>query len=119
MKLTARDLANVGQLWLQDGRWGDRQFVSAGWIRAARTDRVATNDHVAQEYGYQIWLSTSDGHDAIMARGIGGQLIEIVPDLGLVVVALSHRDLRRPDPGTADTWDYAALVAGVIAPAVH
>ncbi len=119
VKLTARDLAKVGQLWLQGGRWGDRQLVSARWMRAARTDRVPTNDHVAQGYGYQVWLSTGDGHDAIMARGIGGQLIEIVPDLGLVVVVLSHRDLRRPDPGAADTWDYAALVAGVIAPAVH
>jgi CubicO group peptidase (beta-lactamase class C family) len=119
VKLTARDLAKLGQLWLQDGRWGDRQLVSARWMRAARTDRVATNDHVAQGYGYQVWLETSDGHDAIMARGVGGQLIEIVPDLGLVVVVLSHRDLRRPDPGAADTWDYAALVAGVIVPAFH
>jgi CubicO group peptidase (beta-lactamase class C family) len=119
LKLTARDLAKVGQLLLQDGRWGDRQLVSAHWMRSARTDRVVTNDHVAQGYGYQLWLETSNGHDAMMARGVGGQLIEIVPDLGLVVVVQSERDLRRPDPGTAETWDYAALVAGVIVPTVH
>jgi CubicO group peptidase (beta-lactamase class C family) len=54
-----------------------------------------------------------------MARGAGGQLVEIVPDLGLVVVALSHRDPRRLDTGTADDQDYVALVDSVIVPAVR
>jgi CubicO group peptidase (beta-lactamase class C family) len=118
LKLTPRDLAKIGQLWLQDGRWGERQLVSARWIRAAQTDTVGTNDHTAVEYGYQVWLRNSDGYHAILARG-PGQLLEIVPDRGLVVVALSRQDPRRRDPGAADDQDYVALVTAVIAPAVH
>jgi CubicO group peptidase (beta-lactamase class C family) len=118
VKLTARDLAKIGQLWLQDGRWENHQLVSARWIRSAQTDTVGTNDHTAVEYGYQVWLRNSDGYHAILARG-PNQLLEIVPDRGLVVVALSRHDQRRPDPGVADDQDYVSLVTAVIAPAVH
>jgi CubicO group peptidase (beta-lactamase class C family) len=111
-------MAKLGQLWLQDGRWNDRQLVPARWIKAARTDRVPTGDGDAEAYGYQVWLGTRDGHDAITARGSGGQLIEVVPDLGLVVAVLSHENLQRPDVGVADSRDYISLVATFIAPSI-
>ena len=53
-----------------------------------------------------------------MARGSGGQLIEMVPDLGLVVAVLSHENLQRPDVGVADSRDYIGLVATFIAPSI-
>jgi CubicO group peptidase (beta-lactamase class C family) len=119
LKLTARDMAKLGQLWLQDGRWHDRQLVPAEWIKAARAKHVPTGDNGAEAYGYQVWLGSSDGHDAVMARGSFGQLIQMVPDLGLVVAVLSHRDLRRPDVGTADNGSWISLVNTFIAPAIH
>jgi CubicO group peptidase (beta-lactamase class C family) len=119
LKLTARDMAKLGQLWLQNGRWHDRQLVPAEWIKAAWTKHVRTGDGGAEAYGYQVWLGTSDGHDAVMARGAFGQLIQMVPDLGLVVVVLSHVDLRRPDVGTADNGSWITLVNTFIAPAIH
>jgi CubicO group peptidase (beta-lactamase class C family) len=112
-------MAKLGQLWLQDGRWHDRQLVPAEWIKAMRTKHVATGDGAAEAYGYQVWLGTSDGHDAIMARGAFGQLIQMVPDLGLVVVVLSHIDLRQPDVGTADNGSWISLVNTFIARAIH
>jgi CubicO group peptidase (beta-lactamase class C family) len=119
LKLTARDMAKLGQLWLHDGRWLDRQLVPAEWIKAGGTTPVRTGDGLAEAYGYQVWLGTSDGHDAVMARGAFGQLIQMVPDLGLVVAILSHRDLRRPDVGTADNSSWISLVNTFIAPAIH
>jgi CubicO group peptidase (beta-lactamase class C family) len=119
LKLTARDMAKLGQLWLQDGRWSNRQLVPARWIKAARTDRVPINAPGNEAYGYQVWLGTSDGHDAITARGAGGQLIEMVPDLGLVVAVLSHQNPRNPDPGIAESDAYVSLVANFIAPAIR
>ena len=53
-----------------------------------------------------------------MARGAFGQLIQMVPDLGLVVVLLSHVDLRRPDVGTADNGSWISLVNTFITPAI-
>jgi CubicO group peptidase (beta-lactamase class C family) len=108
VKVTASDMAKLGQLWLQNGRWHNRQLVSAKWIKASRTDRVPTGDGVAGAYGYQVWLGTNGGQDAVMARGSGGQLIEIVPALGLVVTVLSDVDLVRPDVGTAETTSTSA-----------
>jgi CubicO group peptidase (beta-lactamase class C family) len=118
-KLTARDMARFGQLWLQEGRWEGRQLVSSEWIEAAETDRVPVGAS-GEDYGYQVWLATADGHDAVLARGFAGQLIEIVPDLGLVVAVLSRHDLdpRIPaEPGTADR-EYMSL-ATLIAPTIR
>jgi CubicO group peptidase (beta-lactamase class C family) len=112
-KLTARDMARFGQLWLQNGRWGDRQLVPSDWIQAAQTDRVPVRYGPVGAYGYQVWLGTADEHDALFAFGFAGQLIEIVPDLGLVLAVLSRHDPdpRVPqEPGTADT-EYTELVS--------
>jgi CubicO group peptidase (beta-lactamase class C family) len=118
-KLTARDMARLGQLWLQNGRWEAVQLVPSAWIEAARTDRVPTESPLGEAYGYQVWLDTADGHEAVLARGYAGQLIEIVPDLGLVVAVLSRHDLdpRVPaEPGTADREyeELAPLIAHTI-----
>ncbi len=116
-KLTARDMARFGQLWLQNGRWKDRQLVPAAWIQAAQTDRVPVNVPGAEAYGYHVWLGTANGHQALFAHGYAGQLIEIVPDLGLVVAVLSrHKD--PAEPGTAD-WEYVSLVSAIIAPLIR
>jgi CubicO group peptidase (beta-lactamase class C family) len=59
----------------------------------------------------------ANGHQALFAHGYAGQLIEIVPDLGLVVAVLSrHKD--PAEPGTAD-WEYVSLVSSVIAPRIR
>jgi CubicO group peptidase (beta-lactamase class C family) len=111
-KLTARDMARFGQLWLQNGRWEDRQLVPSAWIQAAQTDQVPVGFDPAEAYGYHVWLGSADGREAIFAFGFAGQLIEIVPDLGLVVAVLSRHnpDPRVPaEPGTADT-EYTELV---------
>lgn len=120
MKLTARDMVKVGQLWLQNGQWDDKQLAPAQWIKAARTAQVPTGDSAAEAYGYQIWLGASAGHDALMAWGLGGQLMEIVPDLGLVVAVLSDLPLgQQPAPGTANSDAWVGIVANFIAPNVH
>jgi CubicO group peptidase (beta-lactamase class C family) len=119
LKLTARDLAKLGQLWLHDGRWGDRQLVSATWMKDATTALVTAGEF---DYGYHIWVTEAADHDAFAAVGAGGQLIEVVPDLGLVVVALSTSPSDPtvgPDPGTADSFTYAEIVEHLVVPAIR
>jgi CubicO group peptidase (beta-lactamase class C family) len=119
VKLTARDMARLGQLWLRRGRWGERQLVSAAWMQAATTEQVSTGN---AGYGYQFWLARAGDHKAVLAAGKGGQLIEVVPDLGLVVVVQSSSptDPRvAPDPGTAGPFEYAEAVAALVVPAIR
>jgi CubicO group peptidase (beta-lactamase class C family) len=112
LKLTARDLARLGQLWLNQGRWAGRQLVSAAWVSESTTAHVDTHS-TPEQYGYQWWLTTADGHRAYAAMGYGGQLIEVVPDLDLVTVVAS-----TDAPGAAGAEVYLDLVSSYIAPAI-
>lgn len=97
LRLRPRDLAKIGQLVLQRGRWGERQVVPSGWIEAATAAEVQTTDPFLR-YGYQWWLAGSNFGDAqtpwVAGFGRGGQRVFILPDLELVVVvtAGNYRD---------------------------
>jgi CubicO group peptidase (beta-lactamase class C family) len=112
LKLTARDMERLGQLWLNQGRWAGRQLVSAGWVTESTTAHVDTHS-TPEHYGYQWWVTTADGHRGYAAIGYGGQLIEVVPDLDLVAVVAS-----TDGPGAAGAQVYLDLVSSYIAPAI-
>jgi CubicO group peptidase (beta-lactamase class C family) len=105
LELTARQMANVGQLYLDAGRWDGQVLVSAAWIRASVRDQVEVPDPFepwASGYGY-LWWTTPEG--AYAATGRGGQLILVVPALDLVVAAtaeLSDEDTWR---SSRFVWD--------------
>jgi CubicO group peptidase (beta-lactamase class C family) len=88
LRLRPRDLAKIGQLVLQRGAWNGTPVVPAAWIEAATAPQVSGPDRLS--YGYQFWLGRSlvDGRtvDWMMAPGLGGQRLFIVPALDLVVV---------------------------------
>jgi CubicO group peptidase (beta-lactamase class C family) len=110
LKLTARDMAALGQLHLDEGRWQGEQLVPTAWVHDATTEQVQTND-LATGYGYQWWVTTAAGHDAYAAIGYGGQLIEVVPDLRLVAVFSTD----VPETGAAvEARSYASIVSAKI-----
>ena len=64
MFISAYDLARFGYLFLNDGKWGDRQLVSQKWIAMARTPGPANAG-----YGFCNWYlnnpaTRSDGAEA-------------------------------------------------------
>jgi CubicO group peptidase (beta-lactamase class C family) len=111
LTLSARDMAKLGRLWLDEGRWEGRQLVSAAWVEEATQQHVSIGGESG--FGYQWWVTTADGHPAYAALGSGGQLLEVVPALGLVVVVSSTQAV-----GNAEADSYLELVATHIAPAV-
>ncbi|MFS2152442.1 serine hydrolase domain-containing protein [Rhizobium sp. Rhizsp42] len=86
-RLSARDAARFGQLYLDGGRWDGRQVIPASWVRESATAYSAT-DRGSMGYGYLWWTLNPDvfGPGAAMASGYGGQAIAIVPSKHLVVV---------------------------------
>jgi CubicO group peptidase (beta-lactamase class C family) len=84
----ALDLARLGLLYLNHGRWGDRQVLSERWI--AMTSAPCP---VEPRYGFMWWLNTdglmmpSAPHDSISALGAGGHLVLVDPMHDFVVVA--------------------------------
>ncbi len=109
-KLPARDLAKVGYLYLNGGRWDTAQVVPAAYVRASTQAHVPTGNPLAPGYGYQWWTTTEQGHRGFAAVGLGGQLVEVLPDLDLVVVITTDAARQREDASD--------LVGETIIPAV-
>jgi CubicO group peptidase (beta-lactamase class C family) len=109
LKLPARDLAKLGYLYLNGGRWDGTQVVPAGYVAAST--RAQSDPSVGSGgYGYQWWVTNEAGHDSFRAEGFGGQLVEVIPELDLVVVITSDAYQGRQNP--------ADLVGAVIVSAV-
>ena len=117
LKISAPDMAKIGQLMLDDGRWDGQQIVSTQWVTESTRAHVRTEEggFGGDNYGYHWWVTTADGHDAFAAFGFGGQLIEVVPDLDLVVVI----SCTVPERGVRlDAGIFEGVVDSLIAPAI-
>ncbi|GEP46301.1 6-aminohexanoate-dimer hydrolase [Brevifollis gellanilyticus] len=83
--LRPRDMAKLGQLFLNKGRWGDQQIVSEAWVRESTKQQVPYRG-----YGYQWWVRNFRTRDHLIegfaAQGLGGQFIIVLPDLETVAV---------------------------------
>jgi CubicO group peptidase (beta-lactamase class C family) len=108
LRLPARDLAKFGYLYLNGGRWDGAQVVPADYVAAST--RPQSEPGGPGDYGYQWWVTNETGHDGFRAQGYGGQLIQVIPDLDLVVVVTSDVNEGSRDP--------SRLVKAVIIPAV-
>jgi CubicO group peptidase (beta-lactamase class C family) len=111
LKLPARDLAKLGYLYLNGGRWDGVQVIPADYVRAAtRRQSVPPPAAGVDGYGYQWWVTTEHGHPSFAAVGYGGQFVQVIPDLDLVMVITSDAANRR--------WDAENLIGEAIVPAV-
>ena len=89
ISMTARDAAKFGQLYLDGGRWKDRQIISQEWVELS-TKRQTAGSPSTGEHGYSWWLRSFDGYSGFYAMGHGGQYIFAVPELNLVTVMTSR-----------------------------
>ena len=111
LKLPSRELAKFGYLYLNGGRWDGRQVIPADYVAAStRPHSTPPPDGPAEAYGYQWWVTSQAGHPSFLAVGYGGQLVQVVPGLDLVVVITSDPTQHRNDAG--------ALVDQAIIPAI-
>lgn len=82
LRLTPRDMAKLGFLFLNNGTWDGSQIVPEEWVATATSSLETLT--VETGYGYQWWTSPLIG--AYSARGYLGQLIYVFPALSMVVV---------------------------------
>lgn len=86
LRLTSRDMARLGYLYLREGGWNGRQIVSPEWVAAATTAWVRQDETLG--YGYQWWIYPELGGYA--AQGLGGQTVLVLPEHELVVVTTAQ-----------------------------
>ncbi len=87
-KMTARDMAKIGYLFLKKGNWFGNQVVSSAWVDQSSKFSVETSSF--HPYGYLWWRGqrTVNGLniETFYAAGNGGQNIFVFPSLDMVVV---------------------------------
>jgi len=92
LHLHPRDMAKLGLLWLNGGRWEGKQIVPADWMRAAsQAHSWGTGWAAGRGYGYGFWVDSS--RTIFAATGRGGQRIRVTPDKNLVVVLVGSFDV--------------------------
>lgn len=94
MYLTPRDMLKIGTLYLNRGKWGEREVIPAAWVDSSYVERTVSPWN-GNRYGYGWWTRTAHGHAVRFAWGYGGQFIFVVPTLQLVVVVTSDAESRR------------------------
>ncbi|WP_349555490.1 serine hydrolase [Pseudotenacibaculum sp. MALMAid0570] len=102
--LRPRDLAKIGQLYLQKGKWNGNQIIPEAFASKATSSIVKAAEgnplYKQFDYGYFWWVNPVDRngrkYNIFLARGAGGQLIIVEPKTELVVV-ITGWNLRRPN----------------------
>ena len=106
VKSNCRDLARFGTLFLADGNWDGTQVVPEAWVAEATEPSQELNSR----YGFLWWLNTPVEPDpeqeieanagdvnlswpdvaesTYAAQGLGGQVIEVQPDTGIVLTRM-------------------------------
>lgn len=135
MWLKPRDMAKIGLLYLQQGKWGEQQIIPANWVKESTTahsfpkkyrqvfDEAGNVDRkrtigswlfanlarpFSDGYGYQWWLDKRGIYSAV---GVGGQYIMVAPRENLVVAVTSKLS-------GADSFFPAKLLNKFILPAI-
>lgn len=86
--MNCRDLARLGQLYLNEGRWAGRQLVDAGYIREA-----VSPSPLNPAYGFLWWLNGTGRtpnapRSMYMAAGARGQFCFVLPEVNMVIATM-------------------------------
>lgn len=98
---STRDMARIGYLMLNKGKWEDKQVISEEWVKKT-TSVVSTYEEVKSRerfsYGYMWWLFDESApkfreeyRGAYLAWGAMGQYIAVIPALDMVVAFKTDR----------------------------
>lgn len=93
LELTSRDMAKIGLMVLNGGRFNHNQVISKDWIAESTSKHIST--HITgDDYGYHWWnISLNSGnkhYKTIWANGLGSQFIYIIPELDVVIVTTGY-----------------------------
>ncbi|GHU61233.1 hypothetical protein FACS1894123_00300 [Bacteroidia bacterium] len=117
LRIHTEDMAKLGQLYLQKGKWNGKQLLPEAWIAEATTAKInqkpditpeqREHDDWAQGYCYQIWRCQ---HNAFRGDGAFGQYIIVMPEQDAVLAVQANLGDMQKEINFV--WDY-------LLPAMH
>ena len=110
--LSARDLARIGQLMLNKGKWRGMRVVSSDWV--GKSTGIVSKFPGGGGFGYMWWIEgEAPGLEALKgafsARGVDGQRLTVVPELDMVVAHLPRRGGAKKMKGS----DYKKILKAI------
>jgi len=105
----AQDFARMGKLYLNNGRWDEKQLVSELFVNQS-IKPININDSKGENvkhYGYHYWLGEYQGKKFFHSRGMRGQYVIVIPEDNIIIVRLGHdRPKTRKNNLSTDTYDF-------------
>ncbi len=114
VRMSARDVARLGQLFLAQGKWAGEQLLSAAWVQEATSVQVPATIPVYPVvahldgrgmYGYNWWVNgvgpegtrrwPSAPPATYAASGYNNNDMFVIPEWGMVVVRLGLDEAER------------------------
>src|SRR3954447_4930555 len=90
LRVRTEDIARLGQVYLQKGRWNGKQLLPAEWVSMATAKQTSNGSNPKsdwnQGYGFQFWRCR---HNAYRGDGAFGQYCVVMPDQDAVVAITS------------------------------
>ena len=86
LRVKTEDIAKLGQLYLQKGKWKGDTILTEAWVDEAtskQTESQVNNGDWSQGYGYQFWRCT---HGFFRGDGAYGQFCIVMPQYDAVMV---------------------------------
>ena len=80
----ARDFAKFGKLYMDEGKWNDKQLISKKHAQLAIQPRFKESP----QYGYGFWLTDYKDKQAFAMRGLKGQYVIGIPEEDMIIVRL-------------------------------
>lgn len=116
MALSPLAILRFGEMYRQGGTVDGQRILSREWIEASWTPYTRSVFNF-DEYGYGWFITELAGEDVYYGWGYAGQMLYIVPSLGLSVVMTSNPS--PPSPGQSYLEELEAIVAEVLIPAAQ
>ncbi|MDX5442173.1 MAG: beta-lactamase family protein [Hymenobacteraceae bacterium] len=91
LRMRPRDLGKIGQLYLNNGKWKNKQIVSEDWIKKSTQSHFGNPD-----YGYYWRLMNVQQYPCYYATGFGLQRLFVFPTLNLVIVMTQQHYKTMP-----------------------
>jgi len=118
LRIKSEDMAKLGQLYLQKGKWDGKKILTEEWVEEATSLKIQQNPDMtqakrdssndgAQGYCYQFWRAR---HNSYMANGAFGQFILVMPEKDAVVVLTAE---------SPDMWGELDMVWKYLYPGIH
>ncbi len=112
LHLRPRDMAKLGQMVLDHGRWKGTQVVDSNWVVLSTQTQVVSDSPPPRVYQYGFYWWIIPDSDAFTALGHGGSFIYVAPSKGMVIVMTSMPDAG--DEAGTSLPEFEALISPLL-----